>query len=42
MLFSRTLLNYCGVVGAVAGGAAWLPWFLLIVIPWAIAVGRRR
>ncbi len=30
------------IVGAVAGGAAWLPWFLLIVIPWAIALGRRN
>ena len=29
------------IVGAVAGGVAWLPWFLLIVIPWAIALGRR-
>ena len=23
-------------VGIVAGGTAWLPWFLLIVIPWAL------
>ena len=30
------------VVGAVTGGFAWLPWFLLIVIPWAIALGRRQ
>jgi len=29
------------VGGAVAGGAAWVPWFLLIAIPWAIALGRR-
>jgi hypothetical protein len=29
------------IVGAVAGGLAWLPWFLLIVIPWAIALRRR-
>jgi len=24
------------------GGAAWFPWFLLIVIPWAVALGRGR
>jgi hypothetical protein len=29
------------LVGAVSGGLAWLPWFLLIVIPWAIALRRR-
>jgi hypothetical protein len=29
------------VVGAVVGGAAWLPWFLLVVIPWALAIARR-
>jgi Domain of unknown function (DUF1707) len=29
------------VVGAVSGGFAWLPWFLLIIIPWAIAISRR-
>jgi hypothetical protein len=28
-------------VGIVAGGAAWLPWFLLIVIPWALTIARR-
>lgn len=28
-------------VGLVAGGAAWLPWFLLIVIPWALIIARR-
>ena len=31
------------ITGFAAGGAAaWLPWFLLIVIPWAIALSRRR
>jgi hypothetical protein len=29
------------VVGLVSGGAAWFPWFLLVVIPWGIALGRR-
>jgi hypothetical protein len=29
------------IAGAIAGGAAWIPWFLLIVIPWAIVLRRR-
>jgi hypothetical protein len=29
------------IVGATTGGLAWLPWFLLVVIPWAIALRRR-
>jgi hypothetical protein len=29
------------VVGVISGGFAWIPWFLLIVIPWAIAISRR-
>jgi hypothetical protein len=29
------------IVGAVVGGAAWVPWFLLVVIPWALAIARR-
>lgn len=29
------------LTGAVAGGLAWLPWFLLIIIPWAIGISRR-
>ena len=28
-------------VGIVAGGATWIPWFLLIVIPWALSIARR-
>lgn len=28
-------------VGIVAGGASWIPWFLLIVIPWALTIARR-
>lgn len=28
-------------VGIVAGGVTWLPWFLLIVIPWALTIARR-
>jgi hypothetical protein len=31
------------VVGVASGGAAaWIPWFLLVVIPWRIALQRRR
>jgi hypothetical protein len=29
------------VVGVISGGYAWLPWFLMIIIPWAIAISRR-
>jgi hypothetical protein len=29
------------IVGVAAGGTAWIPWFLLIVIPWAIALRHR-
>jgi hypothetical protein len=28
-------------VAAAAGGLAWLPWVLLIIIPWAVLIGRR-
>jgi hypothetical protein len=27
--------------GAISGGLAWIPWFLLIIIPWAVAIRRR-
>jgi Domain of unknown function (DUF1707) len=30
------------VAGVASGGAAWIPWFLVIVIPWALALARRR
>jgi hypothetical protein len=29
------------IIGATTGGLAWLPWFLLIVIPWGLAIARR-
>ena len=29
-------------VGLVSGGAAWIPWFLLIVVPWALVIARRQ
>ena len=28
-------------LGLIDGGAAWLPWFLLVVVPWGIAIARR-
>jgi len=28
-------------VGLISGGAAWIPWFLLVVIPWAMVIVRR-
>jgi hypothetical protein len=37
---SLLLIIWLGV-GIVSGGAAWLPWFLLIVIPWALTIARR-
>ncbi|HWG01115.1 MAG TPA: DUF1707 domain-containing protein [Trebonia sp.] len=29
-------------VAALDGGAAWLPWFLVVCVPWAVALSRRR
>ncbi len=29
-------------IGVATGGAAWVPWFLLIAVPWAIALTRRQ
>jgi hypothetical protein len=28
-------------VGIFVGGAAWIPWFMLVIIPWRLALGRR-
>ncbi len=28
-------------VGLVSGGAAWFPWFLLVVVPWGMVIARR-
>jgi hypothetical protein len=28
-------------LGLLSGGAAWIPWFLVIVIPWALVIARR-
>jgi hypothetical protein len=29
------------LTGAISGGLAWLPWFLLVAVPWAMAIRRR-
>jgi hypothetical protein len=28
-------------LGLVSGGAAWVPWFLLVVVPWGMVILRR-
>ena len=28
-------------VGILIGGAAWIPWFVLVIVPWWLASGRR-
>jgi hypothetical protein len=28
-------------LGLVSGGAAWVPWFLLVVVPWGLVIARR-
>jgi hypothetical protein len=28
-------------LGLVTGGAAWVPWFLLVVVPWGLVIVRR-
>lgn len=28
-------------LGLLSGGAAWIPWFLVVVVPWALAIARR-
>lgn len=28
-------------LGLVSGGAAWVPWFLLVVVPWGMIIVRR-
>jgi hypothetical protein len=29
------------IVGVLTGGAAWVPWFLLVVVPWGVGLSRR-
>jgi hypothetical protein len=39
---SVALVAVWAAVGVLSGGAAWIPWFLLIVVPWWLALERRR
>jgi hypothetical protein len=39
---STTLVALWVAIGILAGGAAWIPWFLLIIIPWRLTLMRRR
>ena len=41
MAVSALLLVVWLGVGIATGGVGWLPWFLLIVIPWALTIARR-
>jgi hypothetical protein len=38
---SALLIAFWVTVGVTTGGLAWLPWFLLIIIPWGVAIARR-
>jgi hypothetical protein len=37
---SALFLAWLGL-GLISGGAAWVPWFLVVVIPWALVIARR-
>jgi len=39
---SALLVALWVVVGIISGGAAWIPWFMLIIVPWGLALARRR
>lgn len=30
------------IIGVATGGLAWLPWFLLVIIPWGLVIARRQ
>ena len=38
---SALLIAFWVTVGVTTGGLAWLPWFLLIIVPWGVAIARR-
>lgn len=38
---SALLIAFWAIIGVTTGGLAWVPWFLLILIPWGIAIARR-
>jgi Domain of unknown function (DUF1707) len=39
---SALLVALWVAVGILVGGAAWIPWFMLVIIPWRLALERRR
>jgi hypothetical protein len=39
---SALLVALWVAVGLLVGGAAWIPWFMLVIIPWRLALDRRR
>ncbi|HET9082447.1 MAG TPA: DUF1707 domain-containing protein [Trebonia sp.] len=39
---SALIIALWAAVGILVGGPAWIPWFLLVVIPWRLALERRR
>jgi hypothetical protein len=39
---SAVLVAVWVAVGVLTGGAAWIPWFLVIAVPWWLAVERRN
>jgi Domain of unknown function (DUF1707) len=39
---SAALIGVWIIVGVLTGGVGWLPWFVLVVIPWAIALASSR
>jgi hypothetical protein len=39
---SLLLIAAWAAVGLIAGGAAWIPWFLLVIVPLWMALARRR
>lgn len=39
---STLLVALWVAVGILIGGAAWIPWFMLVIIPWRLALERRR
>lgn len=39
---SVLLVGLWVAVGILVGGAAWIPWFILVMVPWRLALERRR
>jgi Domain of unknown function (DUF1707) len=37
---SALLLGVWLGIAVAAGGAAWVPWVLLVIVPWALTIGR--